>query len=221
MKEVLEYSKEELLEMSDEELNVLLKEAKDKENLWDTKQMTEKIMINSLYGALANKYFPLFNEAMASAITGNGRYFIRKLAKYIEDTLQAMHKTDKEYIVYGDTDSVLGSTLVKIDDGEIKIKDLYDLTQGVIEERGENNFIKHPAHKMNAASLSPQMKIEYNNINYIMKHKVKKRMYKIKCGSDTVTITEDHSMIVLRDNKQVSIKPKELQPKDKLIKIHS
>lgn len=43
---------------------------------------------------------------MAAAITGNGRYFIQKLAKYIENKLQEMYKSDKSYVVYSDTDSV-------------------------------------------------------------------------------------------------------------------
>ena len=103
--DVLEYTEEQLNAMSGEELKALLHEAEDAEGLWDTKQMTEKIMINSLYGALANKWFPLFNEHMAAAITGNGRYFIQKSANYIEEALQKLLPQQKPYIVYGDTDS--------------------------------------------------------------------------------------------------------------------
>lgn len=58
------------------------------------------------YGALANRHFVLFNEEMAAAITGNGRYFIQKLAKYIEKKLQGVLPSSKEYILYGDTDSI-------------------------------------------------------------------------------------------------------------------
>ena len=58
------------------------------------------------YGALGNKHFSLFNEKMAAAITGNGRYFIQKLAKYIEESLQSMLESEKPYMVYGDTDSI-------------------------------------------------------------------------------------------------------------------
>jgi len=52
-----------------------------------------------------------------------------------------------------------------------------------------------------------------------MKHKVKKRMFKIKCNGDEVTITEDHSMMVLRNNELIEVKPSEVKPQDKLIKI--
>lgn len=48
MKDVLEYTEEELQNLSKDELKVLLKEAENKEGLFDTNQMTEKILINSL-----------------------------------------------------------------------------------------------------------------------------------------------------------------------------
>ena len=106
MKDVLEYTEQELQALSNEELQQLLNDAQDGENLYNTRQLVEKTLINSLYGALANKWFPLFNEDMAAAITGNGRFFIQKLANYIEDKLQSMLPQEKPYIVYGDTDSV-------------------------------------------------------------------------------------------------------------------
>ena len=105
MKDVLEYTEEELRALSTEELQKLAVEAESKESLYNTSQLVQKLSINSLYGALANKHFPLFNEAVAAAITANGRYFIQKSANYIEEKLQSMLKQEKEYIVYGDTDS--------------------------------------------------------------------------------------------------------------------
>lgn len=106
LKDPLEYTEEELQALSVEELKVLMNEAEMMESQFNTKQLVEKTMINSLYGSLANKYFPLLNEDMAGAITGNGRYFIQKLANKIEQTLQQMFPQEKPYIVGGDTDSL-------------------------------------------------------------------------------------------------------------------
>ncbi len=106
MKNVLTYTEDELKSLSTEELNTLLSLAEDGESLYNTRQLVEKTMINSLYGAMANKWFPLFNELMAAAITGNGRFFIQKLAINIEEALQKLLQQDKPYIIYGDTDSV-------------------------------------------------------------------------------------------------------------------
>ena len=47
MKDVLEYTEEELKNLSCEELEELIRLAENGERLWDTKQMTEKILMNS------------------------------------------------------------------------------------------------------------------------------------------------------------------------------
>ena len=69
-------------------------------------QMTLKILINSLYGALANSFFILANPDMAAAITSSGRFFIQLVANNIESKLQELLPSEKPYICYGDTDSV-------------------------------------------------------------------------------------------------------------------
>jgi hypothetical protein len=105
-KDVLEYTEQELRDMPLEHLQHLFNRAQSLEGLYGTQQNVEKVLINGLYGAMANKWFSLFNEDMAAAITANGRYFIRKLADYIEAKLQELHPAEKNYIIYGDTDSV-------------------------------------------------------------------------------------------------------------------
>ncbi len=47
MKEVLEYSEEELRKMPKHDLEILLKEAEDKESLYNTRQLVEKTLMNS------------------------------------------------------------------------------------------------------------------------------------------------------------------------------
>lgn len=103
---VLDLSIDELNAMSTEELQKLHTEAVNGASLHDTSQLVLKLMINGLYGALANKWFPLFNEKMAQAITGNGRFFIRLLANNVNARLQELIPNEEHYVVYGDTDSI-------------------------------------------------------------------------------------------------------------------
>lgn len=106
MKNVLDYTEEELRSLSKEELVVLLDKAESGEVLYNTKQIVAKTSLNSLYGALSNRYFPLFNQDMARAITGNGRYFIALLAEMIDKRLnEYLGTTDEKFVIYGDTDS--------------------------------------------------------------------------------------------------------------------
>ena len=219
MKDVLDYTESELRELPKEKLEELLDQAQNKESLFNTKQLVEKTLINSLYGSLANKWFPLFNEEMAAAITGNGRYFIRKLANYIEEKLQGMYPQEKEYIIYGDTDSCIGSTLIETSKGEMCIESLYDELTGKIEARGENNFIKHVSEDVYTNSVNKNIELESKRINYVMKHLVNKKMYEISHLGNTVTVTEDHSVILLRDNKLIEAKPRDILESDQLLRM--
>ncbi len=69
-------------------------------------QMVRKICLNSAYGAVGNQYFRYFKLANAEAITLSGQTSIRwiedRLNKYLNDLL----KTDSDYVIAVDTDSV-------------------------------------------------------------------------------------------------------------------
>lgn len=104
--DVLEFTEDELRKLSTDELRVLHDEAKAKESFYNTSQLVQKVLINSVYGALGNQYFPLYNAQIAGAITSNGRYFIRKLANYVNEALQKLIPQDESYVVAGDTDSI-------------------------------------------------------------------------------------------------------------------
>lgn len=69
-------------------------------------QMAIKIAMNSLYGATANIYFLYYINDMAEAITTSGQLSIRWAEKCVNAYLNKILKTDKDYIVYIDTDSI-------------------------------------------------------------------------------------------------------------------
>ncbi len=218
MKDPLEYTREELEYLSNEELLSIQKESNTQKSLKNTSQLVQKLQINKLYGAFANRYFPLFNEHIARAITGNGRYFIQLMARTIESGLQEMTSAQKPYIIYGDTDSVIGSTIVKTQNGNIKIEDLFSSLCGNIKKE-KNNLVKHITENINCGSVSKNLEYQEKKINYIMKHLVEKRMFKIKSNKNEVVVTKDHSIIILRKSKMISVKPKEILKTDLIIKI--
>ena len=58
----------------------------------------------------------------------------------------------------------------------------------------------------------------FKDIEYVYRHKVKKKKWAITDEfSNKVVITEDHSIMVLRDNNLIEIKPKNLFLTDRLI----
>jgi DNA polymerase elongation subunit (family B) len=69
-------------------------------------QMALKILLNSLYGAIGNKWFRYFDMRIAEGITLTGQATIKWAEKYLNEYLNKTLKTDKDYVVAIDTDSV-------------------------------------------------------------------------------------------------------------------
>lgn len=205
---VLDATPQDLEALSTGELKALLHAVKDKADGYDTLQFTDKILINSLYGAMGNLGFILFNEKIAQAITGNGRYFIQLCANNINKVLSEKLGKEYEFVFYGDTDSVVGSTILRTSKGEMTIRDLYDSQDNEVTLK--NGVKIKPVKSLNSLSMSCNKELEDKNILYVMKHKVHKRIYRIKTKTNYIDITEDHSLIVLRNDRLISVKPQEI-----------
>ena len=74
----------------------------------ENRQMSIKILLNSLYGAMGNRYFRFFDQRIAEAITLTGQLTIRwaeyALNSYLNRVLK--NREWKDYIVAIDTDSL-------------------------------------------------------------------------------------------------------------------
>lgn len=85
--------------------------AKNEVSWLNIKQHTIKIFINSVYGALGNKVFPLGDDDLARSITLTGQAVIKQGNKILSDYIQEKTKLTVEElqndtpIVYNDTDS--------------------------------------------------------------------------------------------------------------------
>ena len=75
-------------------------------NQLENNQMAIKILLNSLYGALANKYFKYFDNALAESVTLTGQTVIRWAEQAINKEMNKLLGTDKDYVIAIDTDSV-------------------------------------------------------------------------------------------------------------------
>ena len=72
----------------------------------DNQQMAIKILMNSLYGALGNRWFRYFDQRVAESITMAGQLAIKWAERCVNDEMQNILKTDEDYVVAIDTDSV-------------------------------------------------------------------------------------------------------------------
>jgi len=74
---------------------------------YENQQMSIKILMNSLYGALGNAYFRYFDLRVAEGITLTGQLAIRWAERAVNYKMNKMLKTDNfDYVIAIDTDSL-------------------------------------------------------------------------------------------------------------------
>lgn len=72
----------------------------------NNQQMAIKILMNSLYGALGNRWFRYFDQRVAESITMAGQLSIKWAERAVNNEMQKLLKTDEDYVIAIDTDSV-------------------------------------------------------------------------------------------------------------------
>jgi DNA polymerase elongation subunit (family B) len=191
----------------------------------DSLQYTLKILLNTFYGVLALPSFRFYDIENADAVTHTGRSLIlysRKIANYY---YQQQFPSITESNIYADTDSVDGDSLIQTNlYGTESIKNvfakLYNANELYIEDCTDRKFIF--PNKLTLPYFNENSKtVLLGEVEYIEKHTVKKRMFKIKDNKgNNIIITEDHSLMVLNENNILEEKkPNELKINDKIVCI--
>jgi len=130
-------------------------------------QMVRKICLNSAYGAVGNQYFRYFKLANAEAITLSGQTSIRWIEDRLNKYLNELLKTDSDYVIAVDTDSVylnlgplVDKFLAKQKDDKEKVVNLLDkVCQDKLEPFIDGCYVKL-ADYVNAYDQKMQMKRE-------------------------------------------------------------
>ena len=186
-------------------------------------QMARKIQLNSLYGSIGNAYFRYYKLANAEAITLSGQVAIRWIENKMNEYLNKILKTENDdYIIASDTDSVVGSTEVYVNGKKIEIERLYENvchSGNLVCKRDIDDYV-HNVSNLNlyTKSYDGNLLVE-DKIIHIMRHRVKKKLYKIEVNENEIILTEDHSLVVERNGELISIKPYEVNVNDIFINI--
>jgi len=80
-------------------------------------QLAKKVSLNSAYGALGSQYFRFYDLRMALAVTLAGQLSIRWIEAKINEYMNKLLKTDSDYVIASDTDSIylkLGDLVNKV-----------------------------------------------------------------------------------------------------------
>ena len=98
--------KDEMLKLDQEYQNNPNKILQYKITALNNQQMAIKILMNSLYGALGNKWFRYFDQRVAESITMAGQLAIKWAERAVNNEMQKILETEEDYVVAIDTDSV-------------------------------------------------------------------------------------------------------------------
>ena len=109
----------------------------------NNQQMAIKILMNSLYGALGNRWFRYFDQRVAESITLAGQLSIKWAERAVNQEMNKLLGTDgKDYVIAIDTDSVYinMSKLVKKFDPKDPVKFLDKISSEHFEKVLEKSY---------------------------------------------------------------------------------
>jgi len=104
-------------------------------------QLAKKVCLNSAYGALGNKFFRFFDIRQATAITTSGQLSIRWIENKLNNYLNRILDTEKDYVIASDTDSIylsldeLVNRTIKEKNGTIDTKEIIKFMDKVCETK--------------------------------------------------------------------------------------
>ena len=209
----------------EEQIAALKKEKADLEilaQMQDNFQHAYKIFLNSVYGFTGTKYSPVFNRDIAESVTLTGQETIKEMVRFTNDELNKLVENEDgngEWIVAGDTDSVGGDSIVIINGKKMTIEEAYELA-------ASDDFIEVSKNGTEVAFFGKDVLTprgadgEEAQIVNISRHKVTKPRWEISVpGQHPLSVTEDHSIKVLRNNEIVDVKPSEILKTDSIIVI--
>lgn len=194
---------------------------KNKIDQLNAKQLCIKIFINSVYGYFGNKQAPIGDDDIASSITLTGQSIIKEASNIAEQYVYSQTgQPVKDITVLSDTDSVVGSTELHTSIGTLPIEELYNMhinNSTCVSSYG-HDIINVDKNKLKTLTFdSTNNKVVFGKIKNLIRHKVSKKQYRIKCGNKQINMTEDHGCMVLRNNVLMRVSPKDIIAGDKFI----
>jgi DNA polymerase elongation subunit (family B) len=184
-------------------------------------QMAFKILINSGYGALANKHFTYFRIENAESITSTGQLVNRWTSERVNKLLNelATNKNYKNYVINNDTDSVAGDSVIYVNGDPITIEEYFNTQRDFIVYDTFNEHYVASVSGDTSYGSDDAFSLVKRPVKYVMKHKTQKRMYRVTVNGKSVTVTADHGLMVNRGGELVKVRPGDVRVSDKLISL--
>jgi DNA polymerase elongation subunit (family B) len=142
---------------------------KELENLiarYNNLQLAKKVSLNSAYGAMGSQYFRFYDLRVALAVTLAGQLSIRWIENKINQFMNKLLKTQADYVIASDTDSIylrLGELVNKVYPEKKDSKSIINFMDKVCEEKIQpfiDDSYQELADYVHAYSQKMQMKRE-------------------------------------------------------------
>lgn len=189
------------------------KQLKSVSSKLDVEQYLYKILLNSTYGAFANRFFALYDLDCATSITTSGQAVIKQTEKIVNGILKESYGLEEYDRVVGmDTDSVEKSSLLRTNIGTTSIEDLYNRCAKYSPPfKLRNHEVINVSGAIKSLTYDTKTsKSMLGDVNYLIRHKVTKKKYKLKTENREVIVTDDHSCMVMRNGDLIEVKASEI-----------
>jgi DNA polymerase elongation subunit (family B) len=113
-------------------------EIKNRVARYDNLQLAKKVSLNSAYGALGSQYFRFYDLRMALAVTLAGQLSIRWIEAKLNQYMNKLLKTEEDYVIASDTDSIylrLGPLVDKVYKDQTDIDAIISFMDRVCEDK--------------------------------------------------------------------------------------
>ena len=172
-----------------------------------------------LYGALLNKHFRFYDDRLGESTTGTGRAILKFQCSKVNELLTGVYDPLGDAVLYGDTDSFVGVTVVNTSLGNLTVEELFNSADRVVEQPGTTKQYALFDDIVQALSYNPNAnQAEMVDVTWVYRHKTPKTLFEVEDErGNTITITGDHSLMVERDGRLLEIRPTELNVETDLL----
>jgi len=185
---------------------------------YDRRQMVQKILQNSGYGALTNTASRFNDKRVGQSITLNGKLTCKHMNCTVNETITGKFEIEGSAIIAIDTDSISGDSIIDTTSGKLSIENLFRISSS-FSEHGDKEFGYNKNIKVK--TYDPETNESYfEDIEYVYRHRVSKERWKIETeNGNEVYVTNDHSVMIERDGKLLECKPFDIKETDLLISV--
>lgn len=161
-------------------------------------QLAKKVSLNSAYGAMGSKYFRFYDLRQALAVTTSGQLSIRWIEAKINQLMNSILKTDSDYVIASDTDSIY-----------LRMGELVDK---VVKDQSDPNKVIAFMDKVCNDKIQPFIDESYKELaEYVHAFKQKMRMKREGLSDKGIWTAKKRYILNVYNNEGVQYKEPDLK----------